>query len=148
MQNLNLPTYPFKIKKVGEKYYIFDTIRKKDILLTPEEWVRQHFIQFLLQEKGYKASLLAVEKEIKVNNLKKRFDILVFNNKGEHEIIVECKAPQIRITQAVFDQIARYNLKLNAKYLVVTNGLEHYYCKMDTENQRYIFLKDLPKYQK
>ncbi len=148
MQNLNLPTYPFKIKKVGEKYYIFDTIRKKDILLTPEEWVRQHFIRFLLQEKGYKASLLAVEKEIKVNNLKKRFDILVFNHKGEHEIIVECKAPQIKITQAVFDQIARYNLKLNAKYLVVTNGLEHYYCKMDTENQRYIFLKDLPKYQK
>ncbi len=148
MQNLNLPTYPFKIKKVGEKYYIFDTIRKKDILLTPEEWVRQHFIRFLLQEKGYKASLLAVEKEIKVNNLKKRFDILVFNNKGEHEIIVECKAPQIKITQAVFDQIARYNLKLNAKYLVVTNGLEHYYCKMDTENQRYIFLKELPKYQK
>lgn len=148
MQNLNLPTYPFKIKKVGEKYYIFDTIRKKDILLTPEEWVRQHFIRFLLEEKGYKASLLAVEKEIKVNNLKKRFDILVFNNKGEHEIIVECKAPQIKITQAVFDQIARYNLKLNAKYLVVTNGLEHYYCKMDTVNQRYIFLKELPKYQK
>ena len=149
MQNLNLPTYPFRIKKIGEKKYtIFDELRKKEIILTPEEWVRQHFIRFLIHEKKYPKSLIAIEKEIKVNQLKKRFDILIFNKKGEHDVIVECKAPNVKITQAVFDQIARYNLKLNANYLVVTNGLEHYFCKMDFKNKQYIFLKELPDYQK
>jgi hypothetical protein len=148
MQNLNLPTYPFKINKIGEKYFIFDEIRKKKVILTPEEWVRQHFIQFLIQKKGYKKSLIAVEKEIKINNLKKRFDILVFDNKGIPQVIVECKAPNIKITQDAFDQIARYNLKINSNYLVVTNGLTHYYSKIDFENQKYIFLKELPDYQK
>ncbi len=148
MQNLNLPPYPFKIKKTGEKYFIFDEIRKKEVILTPEEWVRQHFIQYLIHQKGYKASLIAIEKEITVNNLKKRFDLLVFNNKGEHHIIVECKAPKVKITQSTFDQIARYNLNLKANFLVVTNGLEHYFCKMDHINQQYIFLKELPDYQK
>lgn len=148
MYKLNLPIYSFKITKKEEKHYIFDEIRKKSIFLTPEEWVRQHFIKFLIQEKKYPKGLIAVEKEIKVNNLKKRFDILVFNNRGEHELIVECKSPKIKITQATFDQIARYNLQLKAKYLVVTNGLEHYFCKMDFEKQEYIFLEECPKYSK
>lgn len=147
MHKLNLPAYSFKIIKKKEKFYIFDDIRKKNIFLTPEEWVRQHFIQFLIQEKNYPKSLIAVEKEIKVNNLKKRFDILVFNKKGEHEIIVECKSAKIKITQATFDQIARYNLQLKANYLIVTNGLEHYFCKMDFEKQKYIFLEECPKYK-
>jgi hypothetical protein len=146
MFKLNLPKYPFKLSKKKEKIYIFDTIRKKDIYLTPEEWVRQHFIQFLINEQNYPKSLIAVEKEIKVNNLKKRFDILIFNNKGLHDVIVECKAPTIKITQETFDQIARYNLTLKANYLMVTNGLEHYYCKMDFENKKYIFLKECPKF--
>ena len=148
MQNLNLPTYPFKIKKIGEKYLIFDTIRKKDIILTPEEWVRQHFIQYLIHEKKYPQSLIAVEKEIKLNSLKKRFDILVFNRFGKPDIIVECKAPQVKITQKTFDQIASYNLKIRANYLIVTNGIVHFYCKPDFKNKQYIFLKELPNYQK
>ncbi len=146
MYKLNLPKYSFKITKKEEKHYIFDEIRKKSVFLTPEEWVRQHFIQFLIQEKKYPKSHIAVEKEIKVNNLKKRFDVLVFNNRGEHEVIVECKSPKIKITQATFDQIARYNLQLKANYLIVTNGLEHYYCKMDFEKQEYVFLEECPEY--
>ncbi len=147
MYKLNLPTYKFKIIKKDAKHYIFDAIRKKNIFLTPEEWVRQHFVQYLITEKKYPKSLIALEKEIKVNGLKKRFDILVFNNKGEHEIIVECKAPTIKINQTTFDQIARYNLQLKAKYLIVTNGLKHYYCKIDFENKKYLFLEDVPCYK-
>ena len=117
------------------------------MVLTPEEWVRQHFVQFLIEEKKYPASLIALEKQLTFNNRKKRTDILVFNKKGYHDIIVECKAPKIKITQATFDQIARYNLKLKANFLVVTNGLDHFYCKMDFENEAYIFLKDIPNYE-
>ena len=146
MSKLNLPTYPFKVSKKGEKHYIFDEIRKKNIFLTPEEWVRQHFVQYLIISKNYPKSLIAIEKEIKVNNLKKRFDILIFNKKGTHHIIVECKSPKIKITQATFDQIARYNMTLKAKYLIVTNGLEHFYCKMDFENETYVFLEECPNY--
>ncbi len=148
MFKLNLPKYKFRLSKKEAKIYIFDSIRKKNIFLSPEEWVRQHFVQFLINEQGYSKSLIAIEKEIKVNNLKKRFDILVFNSKGEHEVIVECKAPTIKITQDTFDQIARYNLVLKAKFLIVTNGLDHYYCKMDFDNKKYIFLKDCPKQEK
>ena len=116
------------------------------MVLTPEEWVRQHFVHFLIDEKKYPISLIAIEKQLTVNNLKKRSDILVFNSDGHPEIIVECKAPSIKITQDTFDQIARYNLKLKANFLVVTNGLEHFYCKMDLENETYIFLKEIPTY--
>ena len=116
------------------------------MVLTPEEWVRQHYVYFLIEEKKYPISLIALEKQLTINNRKKRTDILVFNKEGNHEIIVECKAPSIKITQDTFDQIARYNLKLKANYLIVTNGLEHFYCKMDFENETYIFLKDIPDY--
>jgi hypothetical protein len=146
MIKLNLPNYNFKIKNSENKTLIFDKLRKKYLVLTPEEWVRQHFVQYLIREKKYPVSLIALEKQLTVNNLKKRSDILVFNTDGHSQIIVECKAPQIKITQDTFDQIARYNLKLKAHYLIVTNGLEHYYCKMDFENEAYIFLPEIPAY--
>ena len=146
MQKLNLPSYHFELKSSENKTLIFDKLRKKYMVLTPEEWVRQHFVYFLIEEKKYPISLIALEKQLTINNRKKRTDILVFNTAGNHEIIVECKAPSIKITQATFDQIARYNLKLKATYLIVTNGLEHFYCKMDFENETYIFLKEVPDY--
>ncbi|OAD46068.1 restriction endonuclease subunit R [Polaribacter atrinae] len=147
MQELNLPIYNFRLKSSENKTLIFDKLRKKYLVLTPEEWVRQHYVHFLINQKKYPLSLIALEKQLTINNRKKRTDILVFNKEGNHEIIVECKAPSIKITQATFDQIARYNLKLKANYLIVTNGLEHFYCKMDFENETYIFLKEIPDYQ-
>jgi hypothetical protein len=147
MQKLNLPDYKFKFKSNENKMLIFDNLRKKYMVLTPEEWVRQHFVQFLIEEKKYPVSLIALEKQLTINNRKKRTDILVFNKEGNHDIIVECKAPTIKITQAAFDQIARYNLKLKANFLVVTNGIEHFYCKMDFEKETYVFLKEIPDYK-
>ena len=147
MQKLNLPTYNFNLKSKENKTLIFDKLRKKYMVLTPEEWVRQHFVHFLIDEKKYPTSLIALEKQLIINNRKKRTDILVFNTDGNPEIIVECKAPTIKITQDTFDQIARYNLKLKANFLIVTNGLEHFYCKMDFENETYIFLKEVPDYK-
>lgn len=147
MQKLNLPNYIFKLKSNENKTLIFDKWRKKYLVLTPEEWVRQHFVQYLIDEKKYPVSLIAIEKQLTINNLKKRTDIVIFSSDGMPDIIVECKAPKIKISQDTFDQIARYNLKLNANYLVVTNGLQHYFCKLDKENETYIFLKDIPNYQ-
>ena len=125
---------------------IFDEIRKKFILLTPEEWVRQHVVQFLLQDKKYPKSYINVEKLIKINDLSKRYDVVVFQPNGEIFLLIECKAPEVPISQQTFDQIARYNLVLKAKYLMVTNGLNHYFCQMDFENEKYVFLKELPEY--
>ena len=147
LQKLNLPDYKFKLKSNENKTLIFDNLRKKYMVLTPEEWVRQHFVQFLIEEKNYPSTLIAIEKQVLVNNLKKRSDILVFNKEGNPDIIVECKAPKIKITQTTFDQIARYNSTLNANFLVVTNGLNHFYCKMDFENETYVFLKEIPDYK-
>ncbi len=148
MTNLNLPTYSFKIKSKENILYIFDILRKKDVVLTPEEWVRQNYIQFLISEKKYPKSLIAIEKQLKVNNLIKRTDILIFDKNGLPYIIVECKSPKVKITQDVFDQIARYNLKLQAKYLIVTNGIQHFYCQMDHQQMKYDFLKEIPNYSK
>lgn len=148
MVKLNLPNYSFKIKNRENKLYIFDIIRKKNVVLTPEEWVRQHFIHYLIEEKNYPKSLISVEKQLKVNNMIKRTDILVFNNLGFPNIIVECKASSISISQNTFDQIAKYNLKLQANYLIVTNGLQHFYCNMDHEKMQYNFLKTIPSYSK
>jgi len=148
MQKLNLPSYSFKLKSNEKHTLIFDNLRKKNVVLTPEEWVRQHVVRFLMEEKKYPASLIALEKQVIINNLKKRTDILVFDKNGKHHLLVECKAPKIKITQATFDQIARYNLTLKANYLMVTNGLEHFFCKMDFENETYIFLKDIPNYKR
>lgn len=147
MRPLNLPTYPFKIKSNENKYFIFDIVRKKYMVLTPEEWVRQHMIHYLISAKNYPISLIAVEKKVTVNKLTKRTDILVFNTKGTPHIIVECKAPSIKISQEAFDQIARYNLKLEANYLIVTNGLTHFYAVMDLKNECYVFLENIPNYE-
>ncbi len=147
MQKLNLPTYNFKLKSNEKHTLIFDNLRKKYFVLTPEEWVRQHYVQFLIEEKKYPVSLIALEKQLTINNLKKRTDIVIFDTNGNPDIIVECKAPHIKISQDTFDQIARYNLKLNAKYLILTNGIAHYYCQMDFENETYIFLNEIPDYK-
>ncbi len=146
MQNLNFPAYSFRFKNSENKVSIFDDIRKKFIILTPEEWVRQHTIQFLLQEKEYPKSYLNVEKLIKINDTNKRYDVVVFQSNGDIFLLIECKAPEVNISQNTFDQIARYNLKLKAKYLMVTNGLNHYICKMDFEKEQYVFLKELPDF--
>src|SRR5690554_2838463 len=147
MQQLDFPRYEFRFKSSENKISVFDEIRKKFVILTPEEWVRQHVIQFLIQHKNYPKSHINVEKEIKVNNTSKRYDVVVFNRDGSIFLIVECKAPSIVISQETFDQIARYNLSLKADFLMVTNGLKHYYCQMDFENEKYIFLPEIPEYQ-
>ncbi|WP_397363091.1 type I restriction enzyme HsdR N-terminal domain-containing protein [Olleya sp. R77988] len=148
MQKLNFPTYSFRFKNSENKVSIFDVVRKKFIILQPEEWVRQHCVHYLIEVKKYPLSLINVEKELKVNDLKKRYDIVIFNPDGSIHLIVECKAPKIEIKQNTFDQIARYNLVLNATYLMVTNGINHYYCNMDFEAEKYEFLKDIPEYSK
>lgn len=148
MQQLAFPSYEFRFKSNENKPMIFDLVRKKFVVLTPEEWVRQHVLHFLISEKNYPLSLINVEKQIKLNKTIKRYDIVVFNKDGSIHLIVECKAPKIEITQETFDQIARYNFVLDASNLMITNGLSHYYCRMDFENKRYIFLEDLPAYQK
>ncbi|AWA30288.1 restriction endonuclease subunit R [Flavobacterium magnum] len=146
MQQLNFPTYGFRFKNSENKILIFDPIRKKFVVLTPEEWVRQHVVQFLLLQKKYPHSLVNVEKLLKVNGLTKRYDAVVFHNNGNINILVECKAPEVTITQNTFDQIARYNMVMKADYLMVTNGHNHYFCRMDFEKERYVFLKDLPDF--
>ncbi|WNH14435.1 type I restriction enzyme HsdR N-terminal domain-containing protein [Thalassobellus suaedae] len=147
MQALNFPKFSFRFKNSENKVSIFDPIRKKFVILQPEEWVRQHCVLYLIKEKGYPKSLINVEKELTINALKKRYDIVVFNTDGSIHIIVECKSTKISVDQTTFDQIAQYNLTLNASYLMVTNGLNHYYCQMDFENERYQFLKDIPDYK-
>ncbi|WKW45668.1 type I restriction enzyme HsdR N-terminal domain-containing protein [Myroides sp. JBRI-B21084] len=144
MRDLNFPRFEFRFKINENKRFIFDEIRKKYVLLTPEEWVRQHVIRFLIHIKGYPKSYINVEKIVKINNMNKRYDIVVFNEKGNIFLLVECKEPGVTINQSVFDQIARYNLSLNAQFLMITNGLNHYYCKLDYEQKKYQFLTDLP----
>lgn len=147
MLKLNLPNYDFKIKTEQGLTQIFDPIRKKMVRLTPEEWVRQNLIQFLNVDKKYPISLMAVEKGLTVNNLSKRFDILCYGNDSKPLLLIECKAPNVKINQSSFDQISIYNLKFKVPFLLVSNGIEHYCCKMDYQNNSYTFLKDIPSYQ-
>jgi len=144
MQKLNFPTFTFRFKNSENKVAIFDEIRKKFVILTPEEWVRQHVVHYLILEKKYPKSLINVEKVLKINGLSKRYDGVVFNPDGSIFLLVECKAPEVKISQNTFDQIARYNLTLKANYLMVTNGQNHYFCQMDFEKQQYVFLNELP----
>ena len=146
MHSLNFPRYTFRLKNSENKIAVFDELRKKFVQLTPEEWVRQHVVQFLLQEKKIPKSLLNVEKQLKIHDLIKRYDVISFYPDGNIHLVVECKAASVPITQDTFDQIARYNLALNATFLMVTNGLNHYYCKMDYENEKYQFLPTLPEW--
>jgi hypothetical protein len=148
VKNLNFPSYNFRIKNSENNTYIFDVIRKKFVVLQPEEWVRQNCIQFLINEKNFPVNLINVEKVVRINGLNKRYDIIAYNSDGSIFLIVECKAPKVKISQSAFDQIARYNLTLKASYLMVTNGLNHYFCTIDHNLGIYNFLKELPSYVK
>jgi len=146
LPKLNFPAYSFRLKNSENKISIYDVIRKKFVQLSPEEWVRQHVVHFLMQEKNYPKSLLNVEKQFMIYGNPKRYDVVGFKPDGKIFLIVECKSPSVRITQETFDQIARYNLELDAEYLMVTNGLQHYFCKMDYSEEKYVFLRDIPAY--
>lgn len=145
MHQLNLPTYAYKIKEMDGKTYIFDTIRKKYLVLTPEEWVRQHFINLLLNHYGYSKNLLRLEGGLKYNRLQKRTDIVIFDNEGKPFLLVECKAAEVVINRAVIEQASRYNLTLRCPFMVVTNGINTFCFKVDFETGQYEQLKDLPK---
>lgn len=147
MDTLNLPGFEYKLKQIEGKPYIFDVIRKKYIRITPEEWVRQHVIHWLLNQYQYPKALIRNEGGLTLNQLQKRTDILVFDRMGQPFLLIECKAPHIAITQQVFDQVARYNHVHRAPYLVVTNGLTHFCCCIDRQNNSFTFLDDLPRFE-
>jgi hypothetical protein len=146
MEPLNLPTYFFRLKEDKGKKYIFDEIRRRFVLLTPEEWVRQHMVNFLIGTKNFPRLLISVEKGFNQNRNRQRYDLLIYNRLGNPTMIVECKAPGIEINQQVFDQAGRYNNKHRAAYLLVTNGMKHYCCLINLENKQYSFLKDIPDF--
>ena len=146
MIDLSFPNYEFRIKNKHNKKYIFDQIRKKFVLLTSEEWVRQNCIMFLINDKKIPKGLINVEKKIKINNLTKRYDIIVYKSNGSVFLLVECKSPDIIINQKTFNQIAIYNYEVVSDFLMVTNGIQNYYCSIDYSNQCYKFVKDFPKY--
>jgi len=147
MQRLNLPEYSLKTRINEGKQEIFDIVRKIYVTLTSEEWVRQHIIHYLIESKHVPASLLAVEKKVVLNQLTRRTDVVVFDRNANPRMIVECKAPQIKINQDVFDQIVRYNMVLKVDYLLVTNGLKHYCCKMLYDQMNYQFVENIPEYE-
>ena len=144
MQKLNLPEYIFRIKQENAKQLIFDKIRKKFIVLTPEEWVRQNFIEYLKNEKKYPAALMAVEKQVIVNGKQRRFDLLIYNRKGLPQAIVEFKSPDVKITQETFDQVVRYNMALCVEKVIVSNGLQHFACEIDYKRNSYNYLNEIP----
>ena len=144
---LNLPQYSFRLREKLGKKLIFDSFRRQCVSLTPEEWVRQNFARYLTEEKHFPASLVAIERSLKINQRDFRTDIVLFSKSGNPLIVVECKAPEVKISQQVFDQIARYNLDLRVSYLIVTNGLEHYCCRFDQELLTYTFLPEIPDYK-
>ena len=143
LKKLNFPNYNFNFKIKDNKPYIFDVIRKKFIVLTPEEWVRQNVVKYLI-EKDVSLNHIGIEKQIIVNNLKKRFDVVVFDRNSNVLLLVECKSSDIKIDQKVFDQIAIYNKSINSNYMMVTNGLDHYYFKIDYTKMNYKFLNKFP----
>ena len=143
---LNLPEHQFTIKKSANGLTIFDVLRSKFVALTPEEWVRQNFVAFLIHHKQFPQALMGNEIALVQNDIKRRCDTLIADREGCPFAIVEYKAPSVEITQKVFDQIVRYNMVLRAKYLMVSNGLQHYCCKMDYENQKYLFIENIPCY--
>ncbi|WP_167614891.1 type I restriction enzyme HsdR N-terminal domain-containing protein [Maribellus sediminis] len=146
MEKLNLPEYDFRIKTENGKQLIFDGIRKKFVALTPEEWVRQNFVQFLKQEKHFPESLMAVEKQIMVNSNPRRFDLLVYSRKGQPHLIAEFKAPGVKITQETFDQVVRYNMALRVERVLVSNGMQHFACEIDYSTNSYSFLREIPEF--
>ncbi|MBO7301147.1 MAG: type I restriction enzyme HsdR N-terminal domain-containing protein [Bacteroidaceae bacterium] len=148
MLSLNLPKYETKICERDGKLQIFDPLRKCYVALTPEEWVRQHFVNFLIESRGFPAALMANEVAITVNGMKRRCDTVVYDKQLQPRVIVEYKAPTVKITKEVFAQISRYNLTLKVDYLIVSNGLQHYCCRMDYPNNSYRFMQEIPEYTK
>jgi hypothetical protein len=146
LKQLNLPEYSFRIRGKEGSEMIFDLLRKKYVKLTPEEWVRQNFVQYLIHEGKYPPGLIGIEVMSGFNKLRKRVDILVHNRAGEPVMIVECKAPDVKIDDTVFDQVVCYNMGFKVPYLVVTNGIDHYACKIDHEQNKYDFLLVIPLY--
>lgn len=146
MFDLNLPRYDFNIRSNEGKKQIFDALRKRFVALTPEEWVRQHFTRFLLEEKGFPGGRMIQEACVLVNGLKKRCDTLVYDSNAKPLVLIEYKAPDVAITQQVFDQIAAYNFALNVEYLIVSNGISHYCCKIVYDTHSMIYLDDIPSY--
>ena len=147
MFRLNLPQYEIKIGEKDGKRTIFDFLRRKYVTLTPEEWVRQHFTHYLIAHKGYPKGLMGNEVELHVGEKRLRCDTILYNKQTQPQMIIEYKAPTIQIQQKTFDQISVYNLLLHVDYLIVSNGLQHYCCKMDYDNQKYLFLQDIPNYE-
>ena len=145
--DLNLPQFSFRIKDNLGKKLIFDCFRRRWVALTPEEWVRQNFARYLAEVKHFPASLIALERSLKINQHDFRSDIVLFSKSGNPLAVVECKAPEVKISQQVFDQIARYNLELRVSYLIVTNGLTHYCCQFDQQRLTYTFLAEIPDYK-
>jgi hypothetical protein len=146
MYRLNLPSYETKFQEKGGKQLIFDFLRRKYVALTPEEWVRQHFTHYLVEQKGYPRGLMANEMELRLGEKRLRCDTLLYNRNLQPQMIIEYKAPTIQLQQRVFDQITAYNMLLHVDYLVVSNGLQHYCCRMDYEHHSYAFLRDIPHY--
>lgn len=146
MVALNLPPYPGKLRRNEEHIEVFDPIRKKWIILTPEEWVRQHFINYLLEEKKVPKSLIKVEGGLKFNQLQKRSDILVYDRHGKPVLLIECKSPNVVLSSKTFEQAAVYNTSYRVLYMGISNGIDHYYCRMDYENNSFSYLKDLPEF--
>ena len=144
---LQLPPYPFKISDKNGQLTLFDVIRKKNIVITPEEWVRQHFVQYLINQKHYPKTLIKLEGGHKLHGMPKRSDIVIYNSAGEKILLVECKAPSVTVDQKTFDQVARYNMVHKVKLLAVSNGLQHYYCRIDFEAGNYRFIEELPDYR-
>lgn len=147
MLELNLPPFEKKITQKYDKTFILDVIRRQHVALTPEEWVRQHFVHFLIGHKGYPQSLMANEVQLKLNGMSRRCDTVVYDRSLHPRVIIEYKAPTVSITQKVFEQICRYNMVLQVDYLIVSNGLAHYCCRIDYAARSYSFLSDIPEYQ-
>ena len=147
MYELNLPPYEIRVSERGGRRQIFDVLRRKYVALTPEEWVRQHFVHFLMAQKGYPQALLANEVELRLGDKSMRCDSLLYTPTMQPRMIIEYKAPTITLQQKTFDQIAVYNLLLKVDYLVISNGLQHFCCRMDYEHNSYEFLSDIPEYQ-
>lgn len=146
LEKLYLPAFDYKIRQHEHGEKIWDAVRKKYVALTPEEWVRQHIIHYLLGYKKIPVGLTAIEKQFSYNNMTRRADVVIFDSTARPRLIVECKAPSVNLTQQTFEQIARYNVAMRVDYLMVSNGLSHYYCKMDYQRWTYEFLTDLPDY--
>mgnify|MGYP002621530011 CR=1 FL=1 len=150
LPRLNFPDYNFTLNadnSEGEGAKIFDIIRKKFVQLSPEEWVRQHALHYLVKDRGFPPSLIAVEKTVKINRMDKRFDILAYTASASPLLLGECKSPYVNIDQKVFDQASRYNIVLNAPYFLITNGLVTVWAKVNRENMAFEYLESIPRYE-